>query len=1390
MGAIKTAERRSDDLAIKREPSPIEPLNSVPRRHSVSMGNASVVRMMSTRPSTIADLSNRNLAQAVGNAAYARMANHSVRQNQLLKDHSAPMTSRNEVSPARPAPHVDAAIAGAQPIAVKSKSRRSRDKSVGSLGSSARESMEMYFDRFVHSTATAIADDMTELGRKFVEHVCDDRRSYSADVLPFHAFLPGAPATDAKPSQLSPSVELPSVTAIELAPVDQEDRSTVDRVEVPPLPDGDVLNPDAGRGPEFSANGASDVKRMDSAKTVASDIGQVGHHAVVADLVTQNDADRIQPAEVDLRVELRIPLPTATAITHASDEMREYLSQDIPANLRTTADDALAVGLEAVLEEPRKTVSDAAAERDASRERAILLAQGEADRATAQAQDEENRSIVEARESADRSQADGLQQIDSRLSQFDAELDQFHQSALAGIDETVRVGQEKADAAVVDGEAEAKQEKERAERAADNARQHAESQKERRSKKNWLGRIIDFIEEIPQRVLDWLAETVQSIFQTAKAVIHHILQAAQDAAHEIIQALRATVVQMLQETVTGIRALTDALLVDFPALRDSIRAVIDKVVEQAIAAIEEICSRLETTINDIVDRAAAIIDTVVSTFEAIVVTQITLIQALLTGNFADVAKILFLSACKLVGIPGEEFIAVLSNAGNAIMEIFKRPSQFLGNLLAAISQGIGQFIAMFPQRFIAGMSEWLFGKLAEGGIELPKSLSLQSIFMFVLELMGFTYTFIRDRVVLRVGEKAISVIERVMAPITILFQEGPGALWAELKDQAEQIKRSLVEAASEWIVTQVITKAAVRLATMFTPVGAFVQAVMMMYNTIMFFMERIKEIFAWVRSITSSFKSIAIGVVSAAADYIDRSMSQSIPLIVEFLTKLLGIDGIGREIRGVVGKLRAPVEESIDYLIDKLIAGARSLRGGTKRGSKSKSSSSNARIAFKLSNGELHTLWYEERDDGLVLMLASDEKKPFDERLKSASDQAGKQAETVQKKRADLRQSEQNESDVPSHLDALAKSIQEEERREREEASRKCADDEKNFAESTKHPLLLMFAHTRHLVPDKSSGICDPLLRQQSQMNRDAQESASDIGVKGAGIASGLMSALISAGILGPAITAPGIVEPAIQIVGNRLRLAAGALRKAKTGLQSVYVEHPVLITDVGTLLAKVVISTEGNIKRIPGAILGDQSNRNLIIELIFRLKSNLTGKAILGAQLDPAQSSSTEVVFSVKETLKIDSPESECRDLEKPSISKSPETLRKLQTEASRRLGRVRGRFDPLYKNIVVEEGALEADHIHPASKIARMPGFNKLTREEKLHILTLKENIYYLSGTVNASRGNKTYAQWSSSGNRHGLPDNKKELQRLIDLEKELPERIQVEIDRLLAERGVPSE
>ena len=214
-----------------------------------------------------------------------------------------------------------------------------------------------------------------------------------------------------------------------------------------------------------------------------------------------------------------------------------------------------------------------------------------------------------------------------------------------------------------------------------------------------------------------------------------------------------------------------------------------------------------------------------------------------------------------------------------------------------------------------------------------------------------------------------------MTPIRIMFTEGPGALWEWIKDQAEEVKNKIVEAASQWLVTQVITQAAVKLASMFTPVGAFVQAVLMMYNTIMFFVSKIQEIFAWVKSVTSSLATIAKGAIGAAVEYIDGAMSKSIPLIIDFLARLVGVSGIGEQIRGVVSKLQAPVEKAIDTVIGSLVSGAKAAWGGVKTGAIAVKNAVvgwwEAKESFTDVVGASHTLFIQREGDRHHVIVAS-----------------------------------------------------------------------------------------------------------------------------------------------------------------------------------------------------------------------------------------------------------------------------------------------------------------------------------------------------------------------------------------------------------------------------------
>ena len=50
---------------------------------------------------------------------------------------------------------------------------------------------------------------------------------------------------------------------------------------------------------------------------------------------------------------------------------------------------------------------------------------------------------------------------------------------------------------------------------------------------------------------------------------------------------------------------------------------------------------------------------------------------------------------------------------------------------------------------------WLFGKLAKAGIQMPESLNLKGILTLVMQVLGLTYANIRARAVGILGKKSL-----------------------------------------------------------------------------------------------------------------------------------------------------------------------------------------------------------------------------------------------------------------------------------------------------------------------------------------------------------------------------------------------------------------------------------------------------------------------------------------------------------------------------------------------------------------------------------------------------------------------------------------------------------
>ena len=299
-----------------------------------------------------------------------------------------------------------------------------------------------------------------------------------------------------------------------------------------------------------------------------------------------------------------------------------------------------------------------------------------------------------------------------------------------------------------------------------------------------------------------------------------------------------------------------------------------------------------------------------------------------------------------IGTKLKEFIldAALSLAGGAaksVMDVFKKgkavfkkilddPIGFVKNFLKAVKLGIDQFATNFGKHFKNAIFGWLFGTMAEAGIELPKKFDLKGIFNLVMQILGLTYNRIRAKIVKKLGPKGetiVSAIEKGVTFVKKLITEGPVALWEKMKESLGDLKKKIMTAVLAWVSKTIVAKAVMKLAMMFNPVGALIQAAIAIYNTVMFFIERWNQIKAFVSSIFNSISNIAYGKIKGAANYIENTMAKGLTLLISFLARFVGLGGIAKKIQNVIKKIRKPIDKALDKIIDWLVKKGKALFG-------------------------------------------------------------------------------------------------------------------------------------------------------------------------------------------------------------------------------------------------------------------------------------------------------------------------------------------------------------------------------------------------------------------------------------------------------------------------------
>ena len=456
-----------------------------------------------------------------------------------------------------------------------------------------------------------------------------------------------------------------------------------------------------------------------------------------------------------------------------------------------------------------------------------------------------------------------------------------------------------------------------------------------------------FIRTIDQLIKQITKEN-QRVIQECKDLVAN----AKKEIEEYVAGLGPELQKTGQEAFTAMKTKLDALDKQINDKEQELQKKLAEKREAAIQAIEEKIEAMKEEMSGLVSKI---------------------------GNLLlEVALKFFKWALKKAGFDATQLMNIINKAKSIISAIVNDPIGFIMNLVNAVKGGIDNFVKNIKKHLIGGLISWLTGAMADVPIQLPDTWDLKGILSLILQVLGLTYDRIRAKLVKRVGERVVSIVETSVEIVKTLITEGPIGLWEMIKSKADEIKQQVMDGIRDWVITQLVKQAVIKLVSFLNPAGAIVQAIIAIYNTVMFFVENWQRIVEFVDGVFNSIGNIAKGQISAASQKVEQVLAMTIPIILNFLARLIGLGNIGKTITGIIKKVRKPIDKVVDAVIDKVVGFAKKVVSKGKAGAKALKEKGlaviqwwKARKKFKDKSGASHTLYFQGQGASAKLVIAS-----------------------------------------------------------------------------------------------------------------------------------------------------------------------------------------------------------------------------------------------------------------------------------------------------------------------------------------------------------------------------------------------------------------------------------
>ena len=289
----------------------------------------------------------------------------------------------------------------------------------------------------------------------------------------------------------------------------------------------------------------------------------------------------------------------------------------------------------------------------------------------------------------------------------------------------------------------------------------------------------------------------------------------------------------------------------------------------------------------------------------------------MSGALAKLGALLLWAAKKFFTWALQKFgfslgeIENIINKGVAVLKaIFTKPIKFVKNLMTAAITGFKQFSTNFLKHLQNALFEWLTGSLE--GFTLPTKWDLGGIVKLALQMIGISYPNLRRHMVNVMTEPVVARLEDTFALVKTLIKEGPMAAWEQLKDIGGDIEAAFIKAIKDFIKQKIVEQAVIWIASLLIPGAGIIKAIIGIYDTIVFFIKRAKDIIKMIGNFLSSISEIASGNIAAAADAMEDGLAKGLSLVIGFLAALLRLSGITAKIRDAIQSVRIKVDQVLE----------------------------------------------------------------------------------------------------------------------------------------------------------------------------------------------------------------------------------------------------------------------------------------------------------------------------------------------------------------------------------------------------------------------------------------------------------------------------------------------